>query len=87
MFKATNILNIDHYQITCRLNEKFVRTIDMLPILEHHKNLNGIDKLMNFQKIKEVKIGLMGELYWENIINTDDEVLDYDVSPEFTYFN
>jgi hypothetical protein len=40
---------------------------------------------------ENVKIGVFGEIYWENIVKTeyDGQVLswNYDISPEFAYQN
>lgn len=43
-------------------------------------------------KLKDLKVGSLGELYWENAakikdLNGIDQLCAYDVSPEFIYNN
>ena len=65
MYKVTKILEISPYFIICEINDILVKKIDILPLLENHKNLAGIEKLMNFENFKQVNIGIFGELFWE----------------------
>jgi len=53
--------------------------------------LVGIDKLLEIPVFKNVRIGEMGELVWDNIIKTEHNgetiLMNYDISPEFAYIN
>ena len=83
MYKVTKILEISPYFIICEINDILVKKIDILPLLENHKNLAGIEKLMNFENFKQVNIGIFGELFWENTIENKYGIWNYDISPEF----
>jgi len=91
MIRITNITVIPHYQLNCRFNSGAIRKLNVLPIIEHHKHLTGVESLLNEEIFANVRIGEFGEIYWENIVKTeyDGQVLfwDYDISPEFAYQN
>ena len=38
MYKVTKILEISPYFIICEINDILVKKIDILPLLENHKN-------------------------------------------------
>lgn len=89
MLKIIEILHIEPYTISCKFNNGVIKKIDVKPLLENHKNLDGIDKMYDIDLFKKARIGKLGELYWEKIIKTThgNEVVvwDYDISPEFVY--
>jgi hypothetical protein len=91
MIKVTQILNIDNYNITCLFNNGVIKIIDTEPILQNHSHLKGIEKLYNMETFKKAKVGILGEVLWEQIITTEHngqvEIWDYDLSPEFIMAN
>jgi len=72
-------------------NNGISKKLDIYSIIENHKALIGIEKLLEKQVFNKVRIGEMGELVWDSIIqsefNGETSLLDYDISPEFAYFN
>jgi len=91
MIRITQITVITHYNLICTFNSGAIKKLDILPIIEHHKHLTGVESLLNEEIFKNAKIGQFGEILWEKIITTEHngEVFcwDYDISPEFAYQN
>lgn len=91
MIRITNITVIHPYQLNCKFNSGAIKILNVLPIIEHHKHLKGVESLLDEKIFENVKIGEFGEIYWENIVKTeyDGHVLywNYDISPEFAYLN
>lgn len=91
MIRITNITVIPPYQLNCKFNSGAIKKLNVLPIIEHHKHLTGVESLLNEEIFKNVRIGEFGEIYWENIVKTeyDGQILcwNYDISPEFAYQN
>lgn len=83
MFKVTKIIEVSPYFIICEVNDSFVKKVNVLPLLENHKKLKGIEKLKDFKNFSKVKIGSFGELFWEDIIENSSGIWNYDISPEF----
>lgn len=88
MLKIEKIVAIKPYKIICLFNNGIEKTIDILPLLENHKHLLGIEKLKNETVFNAAQIGKFGEIYWKNIIqnNKSNELWDYDISPEFVFY-
>ena len=88
MLKIINIKSISNFTITCEFNNGIEKEIDVLPLLNAHKNLKGIEKLKDKNNFRNAKIGFLGEIYWENIIENSktNEIWNYDISPEFVYY-
>jgi len=91
MLRITEIIEKSPYYLLCKFNNGAIKKLDVLPIIEHHKHLNGVDSLLNEAVFNKVKIGEFGEIMWEKIVKTSQngEVVswDYDISPEFAYHN
>jgi hypothetical protein len=88
MFKVKKIIEVSPYSIVCELNNGITKKIDILPLIEKHSNFNGIDQLKNKAIFESVAIGEMGEIFWSNIITTqNNEKWNYDISPEFIFYN
>lgn len=91
MIRITDIEVTPHYHLICKFNSGAVKELDVLPIIEHHKHLVGVESLLNEDVFKNVRIGEFGEIVWDRIVVTehDGQVLcwDYDISPEFAYQN
>ena len=88
MLKIVQIKAISDYTITCEFNNGIEKKIDVLPLINAHQNLKGIDKLRDEHNFKNAKIGFFGEVFWENIIENPKtkELWNYDISPEFIYY-
>jgi hypothetical protein len=85
MIRVSKILNIEPFEITCLLSNGVIKKIDALPLIENHLHLDGVDKLKTPSVFLSAFIGEMGEICWENIVNSKDgsTKMNYDVSPEF----
>ncbi len=91
MIRITNITVTPHYQLICKFNSGAIKKLDVLPIIEKHRYLTGVESLLNEEIFKNVRIGEFGEIYWEDIVKTEHEgqilCWNYDISPEFAYQN
>ncbi len=89
MIKVISIEKIEPYYLVCRFNNQVVKKLDIYPLIQQHKNLQGIDQLMANEIFNKARIGEMGEIVWDKIITTkhlnETIVWDYDISPEFAY--
>ena len=87
MLKIEKILDIKPYTIVCKFNNGIEKKINVTPLIQLHSHLEGIEKLKDELIFNSAKIGIFGELYWENIITGDDNTLwNYDISPEFIFY-
>ena len=92
MIKAEKIIEAKPYYIICRFNNGEVKKLFVEPIILQQKNIFGAEKILDSQIFPLVKIGELGQLYWENIAQMKDEKgkiisCEYDMSPEFVYQN
>ncbi len=91
MTKVLSIETIEPYFLVCRFNNNSLKKLDILPLIQNHKELNGIEQLMDSETFKKARVGEMGEILWDKIITTNyngEEVIwDYDISPEFAFEN
>ena len=88
MLKIKKIIEITDFVIICEFNNGLKKKLNVSPLIENHKHLNGIEKLQNNMIFKQVAIGDMGEIYWKNIITSkSNELWNYDISPEFIFYN
>jgi Protein of unknown function (DUF2442) len=89
MLKVDRIIKIEPYNIVCLFNNGIEKSINVFPIIENHKHLKGIEKLKDENIFCSAKIGVFGEILWENIIYNakDSDWLDYDMSPEFIFYD
>ena len=91
MLRIINIKIKSNYTILCEFNHHEIRSLDVLPIIQNHQNLKGVEKLLNESVFNGAKIGQFGEILWEHIVvtvqNGEEVVWDYDISPEFAYQN
>lgn len=90
MFKVTNISILDFYKIQCSFNTGETKILDLTTSLD--QNNKFVKKLIKNDTYKFAKIGSFGEIYWENIgeIKDYDGTIipcEYDISPEFAYYN
>ena len=91
MLRVTEIIEKSPYYLLCKFNNGAVKRLDVLPIIENHKHLNGVESLLNEAVFNQVRIGEFGEIMWEKVvkISHNGEVVcwDYDISPEFAFEN
>ncbi len=91
MLKVTEILKLTPYIIHCKFNTGEIKKINIKPLIESQTHLDGIKSLYDENIFKNVKIGSMGEIYWENIVTTSYQnkkyIWNYDLSPEFIFEN
>ncbi|MCB9427128.1 MAG: DUF2442 domain-containing protein [Flavobacteriales bacterium] len=88
MLRVEKILKIEPYRIVCLFNNGIEKAINVLPLIENHKHLNGIEQLKEPNVFARAKIGDFGEIVWESIIRNSktNERWDYDISPEFIFY-
>ncbi|MCB9202155.1 MAG: hypothetical protein H6604_03770 [Flavobacteriales bacterium] len=91
MIKISKIIGFNNYEIICEFNDKSIKSLDLRKIIDNHKHLNGIKNLENKEILNSAKVGIFGEIYWEDIIQTTKNgqkfIWNYDISPEFFYQN
>jgi hypothetical protein len=91
MLKISHIKLPGDYTILCTFNNGITKAINVLPLLEKHKHLPGIEKLKEKNIFSKARIGIFGEIVWDKIIQSvnakEIEFWDYDISPEFVFYN
>ena len=91
MLRVVEIIEKSPYSLVCKLNNGIVKKLDILPIIENHKHLNGVQNLLNESVFNTVRIGEFGEIVWDKIVKTNQDSIDlywdYDISPEFAFQN
>lgn len=88
MLKISKILRIDSFKIIGQFNDGQIKKLDVYPIIQNHLHLKGVNNLLNLAVFDKAKVGDFGEIFWSNIVELKDEtLLDYDISPEYFYFN
>ena len=87
--RVTEIIEKSSYSLVCKFNNGVVKKLDILPIIENHKQLEGVQNLLNESVFNTVRIGEFGEIVWDKIVrnshNAEEIYWDYDISPEFAY--
>jgi len=91
MLRVIEIVEKNSYSLVCKFNNGIVKNLNILPIIENHKHINGVQNLLNESLFNKVRIGEFGEIVWDKIVITNqngiDIFWDYDISPEFAYEN
>ena len=91
MLRITKITTQSPYLLLCEFNYQEIRKLDVLPIIQNHQHLKGVDRLLNEYTFQQVEIGQFGEIVWKDIVvtiqNGEEIVWDYDISPEFAFQN
>ncbi|TAH00163.1 MAG: hypothetical protein EAZ15_09700 [Sphingobacteriales bacterium] len=89
MIKIVEIISAKNFQLVCKFNTQEIKTIAIKPLLDNQKHLNGIEKLYDKNNFEKAQIGLVGEVFWKDIITTQHQILhqvwNYDISPEYAY--
>jgi hypothetical protein len=89
MIRITDIKVTPPYNLICRFNSGDIKQLDVLPIIKQHKHLIGVEKLLNEEVFKKVRIGEFGEIVWDKIVITEHNgeqiCWDYDISPEYAF--
>ena len=91
MLRITEIIENTSYSLVCKFNNGVVKKLDILPIIENQKHLEGVQTLLNESVFNTVRIGEFGEIVWDKIVKNsragEVKYWDYDISPEFAYEN
>lgn len=91
MLRITEIVEKKNSILLCKFNTGEVKSLNVLPIIENHKNIKGVEKLLDNSIFKTAQIGQFGEIYWPKLItsshNNEEVVWNYDISPEYAYYN
>ena len=91
MLKISHITMLENFTILCTFNNSITKAIDIMPLLEKHKHLQGIETLKEKNVFSKARIGMFGEIVWDKVIrfadSKEDEMWDYDISPEFVFYN
>ena len=88
MLRITEIIEKSPYYLVCRFNNGIVKKLELLPIIENHKHLNGVQNLLDETTFSHARIG---EIVWDGIVKTTENnvvtLWDYDISPEYAFQN
>ncbi len=89
MIKIVKIEFLENNKILCLFDNKELR---LLNLSEHLNDKYAIKILSNERIFRAAKVGGFGEIFWSDIgeiveLNGAVNVCDYDISPEFAYFN
>jgi hypothetical protein len=87
MIKVTKIVEIAPYYIVCNMNNGVKKRLEILPLIENQKKFKGIELLKEKEIFESAGIGEMGEIFWKNLITIKNEHWNYDISPEFIFYN
>lgn len=89
MVKVIKILNIEPYEITCLLSHGLIKRVNVLPLIEKHSHIAGVEQLKEEHIFQTAEIGELGEIRWKSIVaqKNGDSPMDYDISPEFVMHN
>jgi len=87
MIKVTKIVEIAPYYIICDMNNGVKKRIEILPLIEKQKKFEGIELLKEKEIFESAGIGIMGEIFWKDLIKIKNERWNYDISPEFIFYN
>jgi hypothetical protein len=90
MIKPIKIVDVAPYYIVCLFNNGELRKFTVEPIFFSKVSKRINDRIFNKSIFNTVKIGALGQLYWENVATMKDEKglpfsCEYDISPEFVY--
>ena len=90
MIKPIKIVDVAPYYIVCLFNNGELRKFSLEPIFFSKVDKSIIDSIFSENKFNTVKIGTLGQLFWENVATMKDEKgnsisCEYDISPEFVY--
>jgi Protein of unknown function (DUF2442) len=88
MLRPKEIVAINDFKITFKFNNEEVGIIDLEKVLPRKDRFS--EKILNPEIFNQVKIGFLGQFYWENMAEMKDEKgkiisCEYDLSPEFIY--
>jgi hypothetical protein len=92
MLRIVHIQTLDNYHLAGTFNKGIKKQLNILPLVEEQKHLKGVEKLLDRTLFSTARIGIFGEIVWDNIIeitSPDGEttIWDYDISPEFFFVN
>lgn len=91
MLRVTQIIEKSPYYLICKFNNGVVKKLDILPVIENHKHLDGVQSLLEEAVFYNVRIGEFGEIVWDKMVKTIQDGVevywDYDISPEYAYQN
>lgn len=88
MYKVTEVFQIKPFTIVCLFTNGIKKKLEVLPLLQNHAHLQGIDQLKDKAVFNKVAVGEMGEVFWENIITSKtNEKWNYDISPDYIFHN
>ena len=90
MYKIIDIAFLDKFQLVCHFNNGEKRILDLTTSLDFSDKF--AKKVIEKDTFKKAKIGMFGELLWEEvgkIKDFDGSIIScaYDISPEFAYFH
>lgn len=88
MLKINKIINIEPFQITGMFNDGQIKKLDIFPLIQNHIHLKGVKNLLIESVFNNAQLGVFGEIFWSKIVESNDnDLMDYDISPEFFYNN
>jgi hypothetical protein len=90
MIKPIEITIHPAYSLLCKFSNGELKKLFVEPILLQEKNKKIADKILNPNFFNQVKLGELGQIYWQDAAEMKDEKgntisCEYDLSPEFVY--
>ena len=68
MIRITEIIGNTSYSLVCKFNNGVIKKLDILPIIENHKHIDGVQTLLNESVFNTVRVGEFGEIVWDKIV-------------------
>ncbi len=92
MIKTEKIIEAKPYFIVCKFNNGEIKKLFVEPLFSQNKNSFSAQKILDKDFFGTVRVGDLGQLYWKDAATMKDEngnsiSCEYDMSPEFVYFN
>ncbi len=91
MIRLIDVHILKPYELVCKFNNGDERLLHVLPIINQQLHIEGVSDLLNEKNFANVEVGELGEITWRKIVKTKNngivEFWDYDISPEFAFYN
>ena len=92
MIAAKEIIEVSLFSVVCKFNNGEIRKLDVEKNFADKIEDAYVHNILTKAVFGSVKIGEIGQLYWENAAQMRDldgklVLCEYDMSPEFVYHN
>jgi hypothetical protein len=92
MIKPIEIIEVRPFYLICRFNNGEIKKLFVEPIFQNQPNKLIAEKILNPDFFCQVQLGELGQIYWADAAQMKDEKgnwmsCEFDISPEFIYYN